>query len=244
MATPIRSVCNTLIELFYPSNCVGCGHGQSAGVLLCEQCRKSVTRIADPYCNVCSRPFEGLISGIFACPNCEDRPPAFDCVVSKYHAKGLLRDLIHRFKYGRQFYLRGVLAQYLVEAMQDERILAQAADCIVPVPLHPTRFRERGFNQAEALAEAVFKRGGVPRVSILRCIQRKRYTQTQTRFDRSERMLNLRNSFAMRKNSDVRGKHLVLLDDILTTGSTLHECAVVLREAGAESVRAITVARG
>jgi competence protein ComFC len=241
MAHPIRSVCNTLIELLYPSNCVECGHAQSPGVLLCEQCKKGVYRITEPYCNVCSRPFEGRISGIFACPNCEDRPPAFDCVVSKYHAKGVLRELIHRFKYGRQFYLRGVLAEYLVESMQDARILSQPADCIVPVPLHPTRLRERGFNQAEALAEAAFKRGGIP---ILRCIQRKRYTQTQTRFDRSERMLNLRNSFAMRKNSDVRGKHLVLLDDILTTGSTLHECALVLREAGAESVRAITVARG
>jgi competence protein ComFC len=241
MANPIRSVCNTLIELFYPSNCVGCGHAQSPGVFLCEECKKSVHRIAGPYCRVCSRHFEGIISGVFSCPNCEDRPPAFDCVVSKYHAKGLLRDLIHRFKYGRQYHLRGVLAEYLVEAMQDERILGEPADCIVPVPLHPTRLRERGFNQTEALAEALFKREGIP---ILRCIQRKRYTQTQTRFDRSERMLNLRNSFTMRKNSDVRGKHLVLLDDILTTGSTLHECALVLREAGAASVRAITVARG
>jgi competence protein ComFC len=241
MANPIRSVCNTLVELFYPSNCVGCGDAQAPGVFLCERCKKSVPRIAEPYCNVCCRPFEGLLCGIFACPNCEDRPPAFDCVVSKYHAKGLLRDLIHRFKYGRQFYLRGVIAEYLIEAMQDERIQGLPADCIIPVPLHPARLRERGFNQAEALAEVVFKRNGVP---ILRCIQRKRYTQTQTQFDRSERMLNLRNSFAMRKNSDVRGKHLVLLDDILTTGSTLHECALVLRAAGAETVRAITVARG
>jgi competence protein ComFC len=241
MANPIRSVCNTLIELFYPSNCVGCGNAQSPGVFLCERCKQSVHRIVAPYCNVCSRPFEGALSGIFACPNCEDRRPAFDCVVSKYHAKGLLRELIHRFKYGRQYYLRGVLAEYLIEAMLDERIQGLPADGLVPVPLHPTRLRERGFNQAEALAEAVFKRKGVP---ILRCIRRKRYTQTQTRFDRSERMLNLRNSFAMRKNSDVRDKHLVLLDDILTTGSTLHECALVLREAGAATVRAITVARG
>jgi ComF family protein len=127
------------------------------------------------------------------------------------------------------------------EAMQDVRIQANPVDGLVPVPLHPTRLRERGFNQADALAETLSKRTRLP---VLRCIQRRRYTSTQTQFDRVERMQNLRNAFALRKSNDVRGKHLVLLDDVLTTGSTLHECALVLRAAGAESVRAITVARG
>ena len=182
-----------------------------------------------------------MIDGDFECPNCEDLSPAYDCVVSKYQAKGVLRDLIHRFKYGRQYYLRRVLADYLLGAMGDVRILAIPPDCIVPVPLHPTRVRERGFNQAEALAEIVSKWVKIP---IVHCIERRRYTQTQTRFDRTERMRNLRNTFALRKNRDVRGKHSLLVDDILTTGSTLHECALVLRGAGAASVRAITVARG
>jgi competence protein ComFC len=79
---------------------------------------------------------------------------------------------------------------------------------------------------------------------VLDCIERRSYTRTQTQFDRSERMRNLRNAFALRKSSVVLGKNLVLLDDVLTTGSTLHECALALRKAGAESVRAITVARG
>jgi predicted amidophosphoribosyltransferase len=79
---------------------------------------------------------------------------------------------------------------------------------------------------------------------MMRCLERRRYTDTQTRFDRVERMQNLRKAFAMRKNTKVSGKHLLLLDDVMTTGSTLHECALVLREAGAASVRAITVARG
>jgi competence protein ComFC len=79
---------------------------------------------------------------------------------------------------------------------------------------------------------------------VLDCVERRSYTQTQTRFDREERIKNLRNAFALRKSSVVLGKNLVLLDDVLTTGSTLHECALVLRNAGAESVRAITVVRG
>ena len=238
---PIRILVNTLVELLYPSNCVGCGYPQDVGALLCDKCKATSPRIQAPFCRCCSRPFDGLITQEFACPNCEDRAPAFECAVSVYQAKGVLRDLIHRFKYGRQFYLRRVLAGYLAEAMQDSRMQAVPVDALVPVPLHPTRLRERGFNQADALAETLSSRTHLP---ILRCIERRRYTSTQTRFDRFERMQNLRNAFAMRKNSDVRGKHLVLLDDVLTTGSTLHECALVLRTAGAGSVRAITLARG
>jgi len=241
VGNPITIVRNTLLELFYPSNCVGCGYPQQAGILLCASCKATTPRIEAPFCSRCSRPFEGMIDGDFECPNCEDLSPAYDCVVSKYQAKGVLRDLIHRFKYGRQYYLRRVLADYLLGAMGEVRILAIPPDCIVPVPLHPTRVRERGFNQAEALAEIVSKWVKIP---IVHCIERRRYTQTQTRFDRTERMRNLRNTFALRKNRDVRGKHSLLVDDILTTGSTLHECALVLRGAGAASVRAITVARG
>jgi competence protein ComFC len=241
VGNPIRILLDTVLELFYPSNCVGCGQPQDLGALLCNECRETLTRIQAPFCRCCSRPFEGIITGEFCCPNCEDRAPAFACAVSNYQAKGVLRDLIHRFKYGREFYLRGVLTEYLTEAMQDARIQANPVDGLVPVPLHPTRLRERGFNQADALAETLSKRTRLP---VLRCIQRRRYTSTQTQFDRVERMQNLRNAFALRKSNDVRGKHLVLLDDVLTTGSTLHECALVLRAAGAESVRAITVARG
>ena len=134
------------------------------------------------------------MAGEFLCPNCEDRTPAFDCVVSSYQAKGVLRDLIHRFKYGRQYYLRRVLADFLVEAMQDARIQKYPTDYLVPVPLHPTRLRERGFNQAEALAEILSKRTRLP---VLCCIERRRYTDTQTRFDRGERMQNLRKAFAL-----------------------------------------------
>jgi competence protein ComFC len=241
VGNPTRRLLETLTELFYPSNCVGCGHPQELGTLLCRDCLATSPRIRAPFCRCCSRPFEGLIPGEFACPNCEDRTPAFDCVVSARLARGILRDLIHRFKYGRQFYLRRVLAQTLVEGMQDARIQSNPVDGLVPVPLHPTRLRERGFNQAEALAETLAKQAQLP---MMRFLERRRYTDTQTRFDRVERMQNLRKAFAMRKNTKVRGKHLLLLDDVMTTGSTLHECALVLREAGAASVRAITVARG
>ena len=241
MANLTQTLLKTVVELFYPSNCVACGLAQAPEIFLCNECRNSILPINPPFCHRCSRPFEGAITGDFSCPNCEDYTLAFDCAISIYQAKGVLRDLIHRFKYGGQYYLRRLLAEILLHAMRDERITAVPVDALVPVPLHPTRRRERGFNQAEALAKLLAKQTAIP---MLDCIERRSYTQTQTRFDRSERRRNLRNAFALRKNSFVVGKNIVLLDDVLTTGSTLHECAVVLRESGAESVRAITVARG
>ena len=108
-------------------------------------------------------------------------------------------------------------------------------DCIVPVPLHPARFRERGFNQAELLAKILGQRINL---TLSRALERIRYTTTQTAFDRTERMENLRDAFRLRKKMDVRGLHVLLIDDVLTTGSTLSECARVLKEAGAISVYA------
>ena len=153
----------------------------------------------------------------------------------------MVREFVHRFKYDRHFYLRHPLTDWLAETLDDERIRAQPIDALVPVPLHSARFREREFNQADVLAELLAARTGTP---LLRALDRIRYTTTQTRLDRHERMENLRNAFRVRHTSAVQNRHLVLVDDIFTTGSTVDECARVLRAAGAASVRVVTVARG
>ena len=153
----------------------------------------------------------------------------------------MVRDCIHRFKYERHFYLRHQLADWLAEAWEDERLQSHPVDGIVPVPLHNARRREREFNQAEVLAQLLSRRTGTP---MLRCVRRIRYTTTQTQLDRHERMENLRGAFRVPDAFNVKNRHLLLVDDVLTTGSTVDECARVLRESGAASVRVITVARG
>ena len=170
-----------------------------------------------------------------------DRVLHFDAAVSAYRSRGVVRQVIHQFKYGRQTHLRQVIGGWLGEALADSRLVGQRCDLIVPVPLHPARQRERGFNQAELLAEALHRRSGIPVGDLL---QRTRYTTTQTQFDRSERMENLRGAFRLRRSGDVRGLRMLLVDDVLTTGSTLSECACVLRRGGARSVYATTAARG
>lgn len=151
-----------------------------------------------------------------------------------------MRELVHRFKYNGKLHLRHVLTDWLVETLDDPRLQSPGCDRIVPVPLHPTRKRERGFNQAQILAELLARRSGI---LLADCMKRTRYTTTQTLFDRQQRIENLRGAFEMRQHWDVRNLHLLLIDDVFTTGSTVNECARVLRDAGAASVRVATVAR-
>lgn len=228
------------VSLLYPPTCTICGGNVRGGEYLCNVCEAKAIRIIAPFCDKCSEPFEGSITSAFTCANCARRTLYFDAAVAAYRGRGIVRIIIHEFKYGRQIHLRHLVARWLLAALDDERLCGRQMDAIVPVPLHPTRQRERGFNQAALIAEALRAQTAIPIKPVL---ERIRYTTTQTALDRSERMENLHNAFRLRKNADVRGLRVLLIDDVLTTGSTLSECARVLKAAGALSVYAATAAR-
>lgn len=228
------------VSLLYPPVCTICGKNVRAGEYLCSWCEAKAVRIVAPFCQKCSEPFEGSITSEFTCANCAHRTIYFDAAVSAYRGRGIVREMIHEFKYGRQIHLRHLVARWLHAALDDERLRRRRFDIIVPVPLHATRQRERGFNQASLLAALLSEQTSIPSRPLL---ERIRYTTTQTALDRSERMENLHNAFRLRKNADVRGLQVLLIDDVLTTGSTLSECARVLKRAGALSVHAATAAR-
>lgn len=196
--------------------------------------------IKEPRCERCSSPFHGAITELFVCTNCKERELHFDCAISCYLSDGPVREFIHGFKYLRHTFLRQTLAGWLSEALDDPRMRALPFDALVPVPLHHVRRRERGFNQAEVLAELIAPAAGKP---VWDALKRVRNTPTQTRLDRSERMENLNGAFKVRDPQQVKGRDLVLVDDVFTTGSTVEECSRVLRKAGSKSIRVITIAR-
>ena len=237
----LRRATDAALSLLFPPHCAMCRAATLARRHLCAPCLEKAAKIEAPFCRQCSQPFDGAIDGAFTCSNCADRRFHFDCAVSRYRSTGLVRELVHRFKYDRCLYLRSPLAEWLAETLEDERILAHPFDWIVPVPLHAARMREREFNQADVLAQLIAERHGE---RVLHALKRIRYTTTQTRLDREERRQNLRNAFRVRHSRRVSGSHLILVDDVFTTGSTVDECARVLKESGAASVRVITVARG
>jgi ComF family protein len=148
--------------------------------------------------------------------------------------EGSLRAIVHALKYDGRRSLAvplGLLMRSHCESVLD------TADLLVPVPLHRRRRRQRGFNQAEAIARGI---GGVP---VRRLLRRTRATPSQTDLPAARRHANVRGAFRLARGTDVKGLRLVLVDDVCTTGATLESCARVLREAGAADVRAITAAR-
>lgn len=197
-------------------------------------------RIHHPRCENCSHPLSG-VSGPFVCPNCRGQPFHFEFAVSVMRAGGAARDVVHRLKYHRDQRLAELLGEWLVEGFQDNRMLDFSPEVLVPVPLHPVRKRDREFNQSELIARVASRRLQIPCVNAL---IRRRYTDTQTQFDRKHRMQNLRDAFDLSKNANVKDMRVALIDDVLTTGATLDECARVILSGGASRVCAITVARG
>src|SRR5438093_13760137 len=187
-------------SLLYPPVCTLCSGRTRAGEYLCEQCETKAMRIVAPFCQQCSEPFEGAIVTAFTCANCAHRTIYFDAAVAAYRGRGIVRQIIHEFKYGHQVHLRHLVGRWLNSALDDERLRQSHFDVIVPVPLHPARQRERGFNQASLLAELLSAQTLIP---VKRLLERTWYTTTQTALDRSERMENLHNAFRLRKNADV-----------------------------------------
>lgn len=173
--------------------------------------------------------------------NCGDRELAFDFATAAYRSRGVVRELIHQFKYNRQMHLRHMLARMLREGFRDSRMGAIKLDAIIPVPLHPARRRAREFNQAEVLGRLAGQRLGI---AVADCLQRRRFTPTQTHFHREERFENLSGAFTVKAGFEAEGGCFAIVDDVLTTGSTADACASALRDAGAAAVVVITVARG
>src|SRR5882724_3984162 len=185
IALPKFDGLRAIASLLYPPVCTICGANVRAGEYLCSHCESKTIRIVAPFCQTCSEPFEGSITGAFTCANCAHRTIYFDAAVAAYRGRGIVRQIVHEFKYARQLHLRHLIARWLHAALDDERLRGHRFDVIVPVPLHPTRQRERGFNQAGVLGELLSAQTSIPAKPVL---ERIRYTTTQTALDRAERM--------------------------------------------------------
>jgi competence protein ComFC len=194
-------------------------------------------------CLQCSRSFHGAPPLPPRCADCETRNPAFNFAVASHRTTGVIRELIHKFKYEGARFLAGPLADWLHDSLNDPRLKSPPPDFIVPIPLHWWKQLRRGFNQSALLAHELSRRTRLP---VLDALRRIRSTGTQTQLTRHERLSNLTRAFRVRPrvSNELRGKHILLLDDVITTGSTLDACARELQRADAASVRALAVTRG
>jgi len=236
----VKEVARCLLDLLYPPHCLACGGDVDVGeATLCSGCRDSLTLIDGNACRKCGSPV-GEHGGTEGCPNCRGGRLNFSSAAAACRYEGLARDLILQFKYGRRIGLSRTLATLMVD-VACRRGMAEGTDLVMPVPLHQKKRRERGFNQAGILAERVAESFGCPHVENL--LVRVAETRAQTELGRDSRVANVKGAFAVREKTRVAGARVLLIDDVMTTGSTLSECAAVLRRAGAAEVNVLVAAR-
>jgi ComF family protein len=234
---------NAGLGLIYPEVCQLCGRTRAtpAEGYVCGGCRAKARFIQPPFCERCGRPYEGDITTQFECANCREMEWHFQSARSAVVARDPVLEAIHRYKYQRALWFEPFLAGLLVQAAR-LALGGQSGGMIVPVPLHPTKQREREFNQAERLADRL---GAATHMPVnKRLLRRVVATRTQALLKRPERLANVRNAFAMRDGQRLNGERIVLVDDVFTTGATTSACAKVLMAAGAGEVCVWTLARG
>jgi ComF family protein len=238
---PEENLLDRLMHALLPAPCLGCGRplpATGAPLGLCTLCRAALVSIPREACAVCLRPLaaHALPAG-YRCGACQQRPPAFDRLIALWSYRPPLDAVVRGLKFGRLDYLGRHLAAALAAEVGPR---LAGCDRAVPVPLHWRRRLARGYNQAERIAHPLAKRLGLPCVQAL---TRRRATPPQSLLGREERLANLRKAFRVPRPDRVRDRHILLIDDVATTGATLDAAAAALKKAGAAAVTALVAGR-
>ncbi len=243
IAPMIRDAARSFLNLLLPPRCPLCGVGKisASGAPLCAACMSSLRKVSGPRCPTCGRllPDPRLLEmdPHFRCGACRIDPPILDAVQSLFLFQGSLREAVHLFKYSGYWKLgRGLIRSRLQELLPT----LPEVEGVLPVPLHLSRLRRRGFNQATVLAREVSE--GLDAPLILGSLIRGRGGRPQVGLRPKERRRNIRGAFSVLSGESIRGRRLLIVDDVLTTGATAQECARVLKSAGAERVALLTLA--
>jgi ComF family protein len=238
---PGERLLDRLVHALLPSPCLACGRplpAAGAPLSLCGECRDALVPLPREACAVCSRRLaaHALPAG-YRCDDCRRSPPAFNRLLALWSYRPPLDAVVQGLKFRRLDYLGRHLALALAERLRDR---LAGCEAVVPVPLHWRRRLARGYNQAERIARPLAGRLALP---YLPALSRRRATLPQSLLGRDDRLANLRKAFGVRHPERVRGRHLLLVDDVATTGATLDAAADALKRAGAASVTALVAAR-
>lgn len=240
--SPARFMRRFFLDLIFPRHCISCGKPNPGGKYdyLCEDCANGVFSHQLPRCRRCAEIVGGEIA-LSRCAKCEGQSFYFDesRVACEYADAG--RDLVLELKYRGGVWVAKDIAKLCAKLADFEEYFGGAV--IVPVPIHSSRRSKRGYNQSAKIAEAL--RSTFPNLNLRVCelLKRTRSTPTQTLLSREDRASNVRNAFKLRENSLPKDSKIIVLDDVMTSGATLNECARMLKKSGFERVRAFAFAR-
>ena len=225
-----HAVRQSLLDLLFPPRCAICRRADVDW--FCVACRSQIDKILPPLCDRCGRPLHTR-----ACPYCEKLPLQIDGIRAMAFFEGNLRHAIHTFKYNNRPDLARVLGKMLSDYLCAHPL---PADAVTAIPLHPTRERARGYNQALLLAQALGAQHHLPVWE--NALTRVRPTRSQVELDAAERHANVQDAFTA--GDQVAGARLLLIDDVCTTGATMDACGIALKQRGAKSVWGLALARG
>lgn len=230
------------LEFLFPPVCLLCDSKElyQAGCFICKGCFNSISFISHPVCVRCGKPFLTETTRDHVCGSCLTQEPSFNLVRALGKYEGALKNIIQNFKYKQKFSMVN-LFNLLLDHRHNQAITFSSYDLLIPVPLHKSRLRQRGFNQTVILGNILKKKYHLPlRANIL---QRTTHTPPQVTLPVKERKANMRNVFKVNEPGSVEGKTILLLDDVYTTGATMNECARILKKSGASRVDGFVIAR-
>ncbi len=218
-----------------PPTCILCGNTGWQHLDLCYSCYTQLPKNSQ-CCYHCARPLKIPAHLSPLCGNCLSHPPAFDATYAPFLHHGAIRYLIAGLKFNSEFKNARLLGLLLAESLKQS---AHTPDCIMPVPLHKARYRQRGFNQVIEIAKVAGNALQIP-VDVSSCV-RHRDTPHQTGLTGKQRSINVKNAFSVVK--PIQARHIAIIDDVMTRGATVHELAAVLKTAGATRVDVWVCAR-
>ena len=232
----LRSVLSNVIDYILPYRCASCSELTDGKHGICSQCFQKLNFITLPYCNICGFPFEFAIEGQFSCAKCIVSPPKYDMSRSLFKFDQKSKNLVHAFKYSDQTNNAKMFAKLLLARYQKE---IQNVNLVVPVPMYRWKRVFRNYNPAQILAleiASLMNKPMLPDVLI-----KQRWTISQIGLSKSLRSKNLDGSIKFGDKHNVKGKTILLVDDVKTTGATSNLCSKLLKKAGAESVKLVTI---
>ncbi len=227
-----------LLNILCPPTCPICSEQVEEAHCLCPECYSKLNFITKPCCDICGKPFEYTVFDELTCGACLKQKPHFSMARSVLAYDEFSKKLVLAFKHGDHTELNMLFLKFLVQA---DKAVFQNVDMIIPVPLHWTRRLKRKYNQAGLLGKVVGRYFNIPFTPTV--LSRIKRTESQGHKKRKERERNIKNAFRVKNPTVIKGKTILVVDDVMTTGTTLNECARILKKSGAKDVKVLTIYR-
>ncbi len=245
-----------ILNIIFPAVCKQCGcfitTATTTTACFCNKCWEGIKWFNMPCCPQCGVPYPSLetsadpfpvSSSAHTCGECIKNPPYFDRAISAGPYTEVLAEAIKLFKYKKKIHIGLALAGHDVMVAGLTNLIQRCPEApfLIPVPLHQNRLREREYNQSAIITSVINSKFGIPVLTDI--LNRQRYTKPQVELGFRERKENVTGAFTVQNNEVIKGKNIILVDDVYTTGSTVNECAKVLKKSGAGKVYVVTIAR-